>query len=73
MRAENQRCASVSPASTSASAAMATASQTITPGLLGRMPSSMIAFISSGLATTITAPTTTSARNAAICLVYGRA
>lgn len=63
MRAEYQRCASPSTASSSARPATVAASATTTPCLCGMMPRSMMPFSSSGLATTITAPSALSARN----------
>ena len=52
---------------------MTSARPMTTPRAPGMMPSSMIAFISSGLAITMTAPTTTSGRKAVICREKGRA
>jgi hypothetical protein len=73
MRAEKRRCTNPSPASTMASPPMAAASIMTTSTCLGMMPSSMIAFISRGLAITITASSTTSVRKAAIWPANGRA
>ncbi len=71
MRAENQRCISPRAASTRASSATTSASAVTRPAFPLEMPSSTIFLNSSGEAITRNAETTTSARKAVMCSLYG--